>query len=64
MEWMSRADAVLLLIAAYVAVMALVRLMRRRRDELVADVRRQVEAHHRRARKRPKPAENQDRGAA
>jgi hypothetical protein len=45
MEWMSRSDVILLAIGAYVAVMALVRLMRRRRDELVADVQRQMDSH-------------------
>ena len=45
---MSRADIILLAIAAYVAVMTLVRLMKRRRDELVADVQRQVDAHRKR----------------
>jgi len=61
MEWMTRADLILLAIAAYVAVMSLVRLMRRRRDELVVDVQRQVEAH----RKRPKrPHDDQTRGVA
>jgi hypothetical protein len=45
---MTRADLILLAIAAYVAVMALVRLMQRRRDQLVADVQRQVDAHRKR----------------
>jgi hypothetical protein len=54
----------LLLVAVYVAVMALVRLMRRRHDELVADVKRQVEAHHKRGRARTKHVDTQDRGAA
>ena len=45
---MSRADIILLAVAAYVAVMALVRLMKARRDVLVADVQRQVEARRRR----------------
>lgn len=44
MAWMTRADLILLGIAAYVAVMALVRLMKQRRDELVADVQRQLDA--------------------
>ena len=44
MDWQTRTDALLVLVAAYFAVMPLVRLMRRRRDELVADVQRQVEA--------------------
>jgi hypothetical protein len=63
MDWMSRTDVILLGIAAYVAVMTLVRLMKRRRDQLVADVQRQVDAQ----RKRPKPAAStakNDRGAA
>jgi hypothetical protein len=47
MEWLSRTDVVLLLIATYVAVITLVRLMKRREDEVVADVQRQVEAHRR-----------------
>jgi hypothetical protein len=50
MEWMTRSEIVLLAIASYVAVMTLVRLMRRRRDELVADVQRQVHARRRRRR--------------
>lgn len=63
MEWMSRTDLILLGIASYMAVMTLVRLMKRRRDQLVADVQRQVDAQ----RKRPKPAAGaakKDRGAA
>ena len=47
MEWMSRADVVLLMVAAYVAVMTLVRMMKQRRDILVADVQRQIKAHRR-----------------
>jgi len=50
MEWMTRSDIVLLAIASYVAVMALVRLMRRRRDELVADVQRQVQQRRKKRR--------------
>jgi hypothetical protein len=50
-EWMTRADVLLLCIAAYVAVMTLVRMMRRRRDQLVADVQRQVEAHRKRTKR-------------
>jgi hypothetical protein len=52
MDWMSRSDVILLLIGAYVAVMALVRLMRRRRDELVADVQRQMDAHRHQRKRR------------
>jgi hypothetical protein len=39
---------ILLGISAYIAVMSLVRLMQRRRDQLVADVQRQVDAHRKR----------------
>ena len=53
MDWLSRSDAVLLLIAGYVAVVTLIRLMRRRRDEVVADVQRQVEAHRRDKKRQP-----------
>jgi hypothetical protein len=61
MESMTRPEMFLLAIAAYVAVMALVRMMQRRREQLVADVQRQVEAH----RKRPKRShDDQARGAA
>jgi uncharacterized membrane protein len=58
MTWMSRSDIVLLAIATYVAIMALVRLMKRRRDELVADVQRQVDA------RRGKNRQQSDRDAA
>lgn len=54
---MTRADLILLGVAAYVAVTTLVRLMKARRDALVADVQRQVEA--RRGMKRP-PAQKRD----
>jgi hypothetical protein len=43
----------LLLIAAYVAVITLVRLMKRRHDEIVADVQRQVAAHRRDKKRQP-----------
>jgi hypothetical protein len=54
---MSRADVILLTVAAYVAVMTLVRLMKARRDALVADVQRQVDA--RRANKRNNPPQRE-----
>jgi hypothetical protein len=63
MEWMTRSDAILLAVTAYVAVMTLVRLMKRRHDELVADVQRQMDAH-RRANKQQQENTNQSRGAA
>jgi len=63
MESLSRADTILLAVAAYVAVMSLVRLMQRRREQLVADVQRQVEAHRRRP-KRSNEDDKKMRGAA
>jgi hypothetical protein len=56
---MSRSDLIILSVAAYVAVMTLVRLMKARRDALVADVQKQVEAH-----RRKKPAVPNKREAA
>jgi hypothetical protein len=63
MEWLSRSDIILLAIAAYVAVMTLVRLMQRRRDELVADVQQQVDARRKRG-KQSAADDQQNRGAA
>jgi hypothetical protein len=48
MNWMDRWDVVLLVLSAYVAVMALVRLMTRRRQALVADLEQQIKAQRRR----------------
>jgi hypothetical protein len=50
MEWMTHWDVALMLVSAYVAVMTLVRMMARRRDQVVADVERQLQSH----RKQPK----------
>jgi hypothetical protein len=55
MDLMTRADIILLAIASYAAIMTLVRLMKRRHDELVEDVQRQVKAH-----KRARPQHNHD----
>jgi hypothetical protein len=63
MEWLTRSDILLLAIAAYVAIMTLVRLMRERRDVLVADVQKQVQSQ-RRAKRRQQEAAEQDRDAA
>jgi hypothetical protein len=49
--------------AAYVAVITLVRMMRRRREQLVSDVQRQVEAHRKRA-KRSRDEGHARKGAA
>jgi hypothetical protein len=59
MDWMTQTDVLLLAIAAYVAVMTLVRMMQRRRDQVVADVKRQVDAHRKRA-KRSQNNESRD----
>ena len=45
MGWIDRWDVVLMLATVYVAVITLVRLMARRRDQVVADVERQLESH-------------------
>ncbi len=63
MDWLTRSDIILLAIAAYVAIMTLVRLMRERRDVLVADVQKQVQAQ-RRAKRRQQENAEQDRDAA
>jgi hypothetical protein len=62
MEWLSRSDIILWVVAVYVAVTTLVRLMQRRRDHLIADVQQQVNARRKRARHSPDSDEN--RGAA
>jgi len=64
MDWMSRSDVVLMAVGAYVAVMALVRLMTRRRDDVVADVQRQMGARRHHGKKRHPPSDQQNRGAA
>jgi ABC-type nickel/cobalt efflux system permease component RcnA len=63
MQWLTRSDIILLAIAAYVAVMTLVRLMQRRHDQLVAEVQQQVNARRKRA-KHAHHDDEQDRGAA
>lgn len=45
---MERWDIALMIVASVVAVGTLVRLMRRRRDELVEDIKKQFEEHRRR----------------
>jgi len=52
MEWLDRWDVALMLVAVYVSVMTLVRMMVRRRDQLVADVRQQLESHRKHHKKR------------
>jgi hypothetical protein len=60
MDWLTRSDAILLVIAAYVAVMALVRLMQRRRDQLVAEVQQQVDGRRKRTKRTKADHSNRD----
>ena len=60
---MTRSDIVLLAVAGYVAVMSLVRMMKHRHDELVADVQKQISAH-RSSKKRGRESNKSDRQAA
>ena len=64
MDWLTRWDLALLAVAAYVAVMSLVRLMRARRDQLIADVQRQVKAHKKHARQGQADEASDNRDAA
>ena len=65
MAWLTdRWDVALLLIAVYVAVMTLVRMMARRRDEVVADVERQIETHKKQAKAAPPAKPKKGHGAA
>jgi hypothetical protein len=48
MDWLTRSDIILLLVASYVAVMVLVRLMQRRRDQLISEVEQQLSARGKR----------------
>jgi hypothetical protein len=61
MGWIDRWDIVLALVAAYVAVMAIVRLMARRRDQDVADVERQMESLRKKSKNK---RDSKGRGAA
>jgi hypothetical protein len=49
-------DVALMLGVAYVAVMTLVRMMARRRDQVVADVERQLESHRKQSKSKPASA--------
>jgi hypothetical protein len=63
MDWMlDRWDVALLVVTCYVAVMTLVRMMARRRDQVVTDVERQIQAYKKRAKPVPpaKPKNNRD----
>ncbi len=56
MGWIDRWDIALLLVAGYVAVITLVRLMTRRRDQNVAEVEKQFAAIREREEERKKRA--------
>lgn len=58
MEALTSWDIVLLIAAVYLAVLALVRLMARYRDQLVDDLRRQIEEEKRRTSARKKPSKS------
>ena len=60
MGWMDRWDLILVLVAVYVAVMALVRMMARRRDELVTDVRRQLDEQRQKSKKSARKGKGRD----
>jgi len=61
MGWIDRWDIALLLIAGYVAVITLVRLMARRRDQNVAEVEKQMAAlREQQEDKRKRSAKNRD----
>ena len=60
MGWMDRWDIALLLIAGYVAVMTLVRLMTRRRDQNVAEVEKQMEALRNQSKQKKRGAKSRD----
>jgi hypothetical protein len=54
-------DVALMLAVTYVAVMTLVRMMARRRDQVVADVERQLESHRKHSKsKRASAAKSRD----
>ena len=60
MGWIDRWDIVLLLVAAYVAVMTMVRLMARRRDQDVADVERQMESIRKQSKNKRRGSKSRD----
>ena len=60
---MDRWDVIIILVAGYFSVMALVRMMRRRRNQMIEHFREQIEQQINSAGKQPSE-ENQDRDAA
>jgi hypothetical protein len=65
MDWLTdRWDIALMAIAVYVAVMSLVRMMARRRDQVVADVERQLQTHRKQTKAKPGKIATKNRDAA
>lgn len=60
MGWIDRWDIVLAFVATYVAVMTLVRLMARRRDQDIAEVERQMQSLRNQPRRNRGGAKNRD----
>lgn len=60
MDWLDRWDIALLLITGYIAVMTLVRLMARRRDQNVAEVEKQMTALQEREKQKKRSSKNRD----
>ena len=61
---MDRWDVFIILVAGYVAVTTLVRLMARRRNQVLEQVHEQIEAQRPKKKKQPEEAKQKDRGAA
>jgi hypothetical protein len=61
---MDRWDVFIILAAGYVAVMTLVRLMARRRNQVLEQVREQIEAQRPKKKKKAEEPDNKNRGAA
>jgi heme exporter protein D len=65
MDWMTdRGNVALMLAVTYVAVMTLVRMMVRRRDQVVADVEQQLETHRKQQAKAKSAKPKKSRDAA
>lgn len=60
MGWIDRWDIALLLVAGYVAVMTLVRLMARRRDQNIAEVEKQMESLRNQSQHRKRGGKSRD----
>jgi hypothetical protein len=61
---MDRWDVFIILAAGYVAVMALVRLMARRRNQALEQIREEIASQRPQKKKQTEPTDKKDRGAA